>query len=130
MELIKQNIHMERIKCLTGTQITLENDVNIPDSRPDAADVILSRGNIVIEEGKSSDNHVMVKGKLLYALLIQSETGGLYSLNGEIPFEEQVYMEGITQTDNADILSQLEDMTVSLINSRKLSVQAVAGLKL
>ena len=130
MELIKQNIHMERIKCLTGTQITLENDVNIPDSRPDAADVILSRGNIVIEEGKSSDNHVMVKGKLLYALLIQSETGGLYSLNGEIPFEEQVYMEGITQTDNADILSQLEDMTVNLINSRKLSVQAVAGLKL
>lgn len=130
MELIKQNIHMDRIKCLTGTQMTLEHDVNIPDSRPDAAEIVLSRGNIVVEEGKASDNHVLMKGKLLYNLLIRSETGGLYGINGEIPFEEQAYMEGITPTDTADILSHLEDMTVGLINSRKLSVQAVAGFKL
>lgn len=130
MELIKQNIHMERIKCLASTQITLENDVNIPDNRPDAQGIILSRGSIEISESKPSDNHVLLRGKLLYFLLVQSETGGLYAVNGEIPFEEQVYMEGIAPTDAPDIMPQLEDMTVNLINSRKLSVQAVAGFKL
>lgn len=130
MELVKQNIHMDRIKCLTSTQITLENDVNIPDNRPDAGSVVLSKGMIILEDSKVSDNHVLVKGKLQFSLLVQSEIGGLYAVNGEIPFEEQVYMEGITPGDTVDITPSLEDMSVGLINSRKLSVQAVAGLKL
>lgn len=130
MELVKQNIHMDRIKCLAGTQITLENDVNIPDNRPDAENVVLKKGMIVVDESRTSENHVFLKGKLLFSLLIQSETGGLYAVNGEIPFEEQVYMEGITSADTPDIVPALEDMSVTLINSRKLSVQAVAGFKL
>lgn len=130
MELLKQSIHMDRKKCVAGTQITLENDVNIPDNKPDAESVVLSRGTIVITDSKSSDNHVTVKGKLQFALLIQSDLGGLFSVNGEIPFEEQVYMEGASAADTVDITSSLEDMTVDLINSRKLSVQAVAGFKL
>jgi len=121
---------MDRKKCVAGTQITLENDVNIPDNKPDAQSVVLSKGVIVITDSKSSDNHVMVKGKLQFALLIQSDLGGLYSVSGEIPFEEQVYMEGASAADVVDITSSLEDMTVDLINSRKLSVQAVAGFKL
>ena len=130
MDLLKQSIHMDRKKCVAGTQITLENDVNIPDNKPDAESVVLSRGTIVITDSKSSDNHVTLKGKLQFALLIQSDLGGLYSVNGEIPFEEQVYMEGASAADTVDITSSLEDMTVDLINSRKLSVQAVAGFKL
>lgn len=130
MELVKQNIHMDRIKCLAGTQITLENDVNIPDNRPDADSIVLSKGMIVIEDSKSSDNHVLVKGKLQYSLLVQSDVGGAYAVKGEIPFEEQVYMEGITGMDTADIIPVLEDMTAGMINSRKLSIQAVVGLKL
>lgn len=130
MELLKQSIHMDRKKCVAGTQITLENDVNIPDNKPDAESVVMSRGTILITDSKSSDNHVTVKGKLQFALLIQSDLGGLYSVNGEIPFEEQVYMEGVSAADAVDITSSLEDMTIDLINSRKLSVQAVAGFKL
>lgn len=130
MELVKQNIHMDRIKCSAGTQITLENDVNIPDSRPDAESVVLSKGKIAVEEEKSSDNHVLIKGKLEYSLLVQSETGGLYTVTGEIPFEEQVYMEGVVPADTADITAALEDMSVGLINSRKLSVQAVVNFSL
>lgn len=130
MELVKQNIHMDRIKSSAGTQITLENDVNIPDSRPDAESVVLSKGKIVIEEEKSSDNHVLIRGKLEYSLLVQSETGGLYTVMGELPFEEQVYMEGVVAADTADIAAVLEDMTAGLINSRKLSVQAVVNFSL
>lgn len=130
MELVKQSVHMDRKKCVAGTQITLENDVNIPDNKPDAESIVLNKGTIVVTDSKSSDNHVLVKGKLQFALLIQSDMGGLYSVKGEIPFEEQVYMEGATAADTADIISSLEDMSVDLINSRKLSVQAVAGFKL
>ncbi len=130
MELVKQNIHMDRMKCLAGTQITLENDVNIPDSRPDAQSIVLSKGNVAVEECKASDNHVMLRGKLHYRLLVQAMQGEMYTIHGEIPFEEQVYMEGATAADTPDVMSTLEDLNVELINSRKLSVQAVAAFKL
>ena len=35
MELIKKNIHLDRIKCRASSQITLEDDRNVPDQKPD-----------------------------------------------------------------------------------------------
>ena len=40
MELVKKNIHMDQIKGQAATQITLEDDVNISDSKPDAGKLI------------------------------------------------------------------------------------------
>ena len=50
MELIKRNIHMDRERCRAFTQMTLEDDVIISDSRPDAAKLIMDRGNVVVDE--------------------------------------------------------------------------------
>ena len=64
VELIKRNIHMDSIRCKAQTQMTLEDDVIISDSRPDAARLIMDRGNVVVEEVKVTDDHVSVKGRL------------------------------------------------------------------
>ena len=40
MELVRKNIHMDRIKGQASTQITLEDDINISDSKPDASKLI------------------------------------------------------------------------------------------
>ena len=50
MELIKKNIHMDRIKCKASTQITMEDDINITDSRPDVYQLIEEQGEVVIDE--------------------------------------------------------------------------------
>ena len=63
MELIKRNIHMDRLKCKASIQITLEDDINISDSRPDALKLIMDRGHVVIEEVRVTDDHVGVKGR-------------------------------------------------------------------
>ena len=35
MELIKRNIHMDRIRAEAVSQLTLEDDLNIPENKPD-----------------------------------------------------------------------------------------------
>ena len=75
MELIKRNIHMDCLKCKASTQITLEDDVIISDSRPDAAKLIMDRGNVTIDEVKVTDDHVNVKGKLDFRVLYLTEKG-------------------------------------------------------
>ena len=69
MELVKRNIHMDCQKCKASAQITLEDDVNISDSKPDAYQLIMDRGNVVIDEVKVSDDHVSVKGRLQFKIL-------------------------------------------------------------
>ena len=63
MDLIRKNIHIDRMKCRAGTQITLEDDINIADVRPDVFQVVQEQGEIVIEELRAAQDHVHVKGE-------------------------------------------------------------------
>lgn len=130
MELIKRNIHMDSQRYRAATQITLEDDVNISDSRPDALKLIMDRGNVVIEEIKVTDDHVGVKGKLQFHILYLADgkEADVAGMDGDIPFEEQLYMEGITARDSISVEGETEDLSVGLINSRKFSVQSLLSL--
>ena len=133
MELMKRNIHMDCIKCKAQMQMTLEDDVIISDSRPDAVKLIMDRGSVVIEEVKVTDDHVGVKGKLTFHVLYLTDKGGAAKsdvafMEGAVPFDEMVFMEGIRGGDSVNINWELEDLSIGLINSRKLSVQSVLTL--
>lgn len=132
MELVKKNIHMDRVKSQAATQITLEDDVNIPDAKPDAGKLIFDRGNVALEEIKVTEDHVTVKGRLQFIVMYLTEGDNPVPacMEGSLPFEEQVYAEGIKGGDSVNVKWELEDITVGLINSRKLSVQALISLKL
>ena len=53
MELVKKNIHMDFIKAKAATQLVLEDDMNLPDVKPDMDCICLEKGNVVIEEAKA-----------------------------------------------------------------------------
>ena len=40
MELIKKNIHMNKLKNKAVSQLTLDDDYNVPDSKPDIGKII------------------------------------------------------------------------------------------
>lgn len=131
MELIKKNIHMDRVRCRAASQVTLEEDMNIPDSKPDVSNLIYDKGQVQIEEVKPTEDHVSVRGRLFFHILYQSREEGqqIVCVEGKIPFEEQLYMEGVRSTDSVDVTWQLEDLSIGIINSRKLSIQALMTLK-
>ncbi len=130
MELIKKNIHMDRIKCRAATQITLEDDRNVPDQKPDMERLILQRGSVVVDEIKPTEDHVNVKGKLEFRILYMAQDGGANRMEGQLPFEEQVYMDGVRNGDIVEAESLLEDLSIDMINSRKLSVRALIAMTL
>ncbi len=132
MELVKKNIHMDQIKGQAATQITLEDDVNISDSKPDAGKLIYDRGSVTLEEVKVTEDHVTVKGKMQFLVmyLTEGEHPVPACLEGSLPFEEQLYAEGVQSGDSVNVKWNLEDLTVGLINSRKLSVQALISLRI
>ncbi len=132
MELIKKNIHMDRVKCSASTQVTMEEDVNISDQKADAFRIITQKGRIVVEEVRPVSDNVVVKGKLCYSILYLTDENEKRPSNieGTLPFEEKVHMDGVAQSDNVMVKTQLEDLSVGLINSRKMSVRNLFSLEL
>ena len=130
MELSTIKLHSVLQRGRAESQITLDDDYNVPDYRPDIVKVIREQGNVRIEEVKPAAGAAWVKGKLLFAVLYRSdqENGKISCLKGELPFQEKINMEGISEYDAVRVMGELEDLTIGVIHSRKLNVRAVIVL--
>lgn len=127
MELLKRNIHMDRTRVQALTQFTLEDDLNIPENKPDVNTLNLEKGELVIDEIKPFADHCIVRGRLMVSVLYHTleEGSSLVVLEGKLPFEEKINMQGVTPSDMVTVEGEVEDITVSMINSRKLNVQSL-----
>ncbi|MFA9463583.1 MAG: SPOCS domain-containing protein [Velocimicrobium sp.] len=127
MELFMQKINMSQKKNRSDMQITLDDDFNVTDSKPDIDKVVKEQGTIIIQEITPMNDRFMIKGALLFNLLYISQESKrpVHNMSGEIPFEESVNMEGITGEEVILCNWELEDMSIALINSRKINVRAI-----
>ncbi len=130
MELLKRNIHMDRVRIQAVTQFTLEDDVNIPENKPDVAALNLEKGELVIDEIKPGTDFVTVRGRLVFVVLYHTmeEGSSLVVLEGRIPFEERINMQGVVPADAVVVDGQVEDISVNMINSRKLGIQSLVTM--
>ena len=131
MELLKKNIHMSRRKAYGESRMTLSEDFNIPDKRPDAAGLIQKRGEVRLEETRTVEGQVQLSGTLEVHILYVSEgeERRLCRIRAEFPFEEKLALPGAAAGDSVDVRPELEDLKVRLINSRKFSVQALVSFE-
>lgn len=130
MELKKQNLHMEKIFPVTSSQLVLDEDFIIPDSKTDVISILLEKGDVVLEDVRVMEQHITVRGKLFYSVLYKadSSTCSLCSLSGAFPFEENLFMDGIQSLDSIQTDLALEDLSVNIINSRKLNLRCLIDI--
>ncbi len=130
MELVKRHIHMNRRRGSVTSQMTLDDDFNVPDTMDDVEQLILDSGEIQIESAKNQGEKVAVKGKLNFRILYRTPSGQVMTLAGGIPFEENVNMPELSESDYIQAGWELDDLNVGIINSRKLNVKALVTLKI
>lgn len=130
MELIKKNIHMNKLKCKSDLQMTLDDDFNVPDVKPDIYKIIKEQGEVIIQDVKISSGKLTIRGALVFNLLYLSDEAErpVYNLSSEIQFEELIQLDGVEAGDNANINVEIEDLSSSLINSRKINVRSIVSL--
>lgn len=90
MEIVRKNISMNHICGRSQTQITLDDDFIVPDSKPDILKRIADCGEVIIEGMKAGDGRASVNGKMQFSLLYQADkTGGAPDcMEGSIDFGE------------------------------------------
>lgn len=129
LELKRQTFRQSSQKSRAFTQITLDDDCIVKDNKPDLLKIIHTRGTIVFEDVKVSSQTVRVTGQLRFVVLYRSEDNRLESFTDSISFTEKMFMDDVEETDSVHLTGQLEDLNISMINSRKLAVRALLGIQ-
>ena len=131
MELLMKNIHMCRQAKRAGTQITLDEDLNVPDIRPDVEMIIQSREKITLEHTRAESGKLYVDGFMEVGILYMDDTKErqLHRIDAKLPFDEAISMDGLEAGDNVRLRYETEDLNVALINSRKLAIRALLSFE-
>ena len=119
-----------KIKANAFAQITLDDDYIVRDNKPDVLRVIYTRGDALLEDTKVGNSNLWITGKLKFNTLYQSDDDShrLESVIGEIPFQEKLVMDEVEDGDDISVDVSIEDLSVGIINSRKLVVRAVLNM--
>lgn len=127
MELLMKNIHMCRMANQAGTQITLDEDLNVPDANPDVDTIIQSRERVVLEHTRIESGRLLLDGYMAVSILYMDDTKerSLHRLDTKLYFDEAVSMDGLEAGENVRVRHETEDLNVALINSRKLAVRSL-----
>ena len=131
MELVKKSIHMNRLKNKNLVQITLDDDFIVPDTKPDINSVITSEGEVDINHVGVSDGKVNVRGRLIFKnlYLCNDDNKRLANMEGELSFDENMLIEGVKDGDNVYVKWDIDDLSMSIINTRKISAKALISLE-
>ena len=120
-------MHLTCSKGKSISQITIDDDFNVPDAKEDVERIVKYDGNVQTEPMRISEDKAAIKGKLVFRVLY-GEGNAIHSIKGSIPFEELMNIDGLLPSDEARLSYELEDLTITLINSRKISIKAVLTL--
>lgn len=127
MEVLKKNIHMYRQAKRAVSQITLEEDFNVPDVKPDVEQIIQSKEKTVIESTRAEAGRFLLKGYVQVSVLYMDDTEErqIHRLDNRLKFDETISMEGLEAGESVSLSCEIEDWNVVLINSRKLSMRGL-----
>lgn len=130
MELERKYVTLNNRRGKAASQITLEEDLNVPDQKPDIFRIIHKQGEFRPDEIKGEAGKVKVRGIFLYRILYIGEGGDRMpeTLEGSIPVDETVFLNELEEGDVLDFRWEIEDLHASAIHSRKANVKSVLAL--
>lgn len=130
MEFIKREIRNCAWKVKNTMQFTIDDAINVPDSLMDMERLVLVKGNVVIEDAEAMTDRFQVKGRLNYQILYCADKEGnvFDSLIGKVPFVEYINADGTKEGDYIEVHASLNDLTVTMLHSRKISLKSLVGL--
>ena len=117
MELERKYVTLNHRRGRAVSQITLEEDLNVPDQKPDIFRVIHRQGEFRPDEVKGETGKVKVRGIFLYHILYIGEGGDRMPeiLEGSIPVDETIFLNDLEEGDLLDLRWNLEDLHASEI---------------
>ena len=125
VEVSKENICINKLVCEKKEIIFVQNDLIVPDSKPDVLNSINLTGNICIYKKEVQDEKVKIDGNInTYIMYLpDSKDDKLRGLTANLDFSEFINVAGAKEGMQLSLQTNIKDMECKVLNGRKVNVK-------
>lgn len=126
VEVSKENICINKLVCEKKEVIFVQNDLIVPDSKPDVLSSINMSGNACIYKKEVQDDKIKIEGNInTYIMYLpDSKDDKLRGLNTSLDFSEFINVPGAREGMQLELQTNIKDMECKVLNGRKVTVKA------
>ena len=125
VEVSKENICINKLVCEKKEVIFVQNDLIVPDSKPDVLSSINMSGNVCVYKKEVQDDKIKIEGNInTYIMYLpDSKDDKLRALNTSLDFSEFINVAGAKEGMQLELQTSIKDMECKVLNGRKVSVK-------
>ena len=125
----KQNLNLNK-NVIRGVNTTwLQQDVLVPDTKPDVMKIIKADANVYIVNSEIIDNTIRVSLQVSYYIIYLSETGDIRSINVNYPYIKVIEEKNINPNMSVRVNPTVRNIIYSLPNERKIALKVEVMLR-
>jgi len=132
LDLVREVVKVNKVVNDKTTQIIVENDIIVPDTKPDVAQILSAEAEVYTTgvEIDAKDENTLVKGIIRYKILYKPEDSdtSIKSINTGIPFSHKMDTPGMVEGVRSIIKWIPEHVECTISNGRKINVKSILQL--
>jgi hypothetical protein len=130
LELVKEAVRLNQIIGEDTTQTVVENDIIVPDVKPDIARILLLDGDAWIDRAEAASEKILINGTVRYKILYISDDPEqpIKSINTTTGFQYVMDIPETRQGMQCRVKCGIEHLEYEILNSRKVNVKAILSL--
>lgn len=127
MEILKQNINIDKKIAKETTQILVEGDIVVSDTKPDIDTILEVNARAYIDNKEISNNKVNFNGNLGINILFiaKGENKSIYNMEAFYPINDFINIDGIDKSMTVFSTCNITNVDYKLINDRKVSFRVI-----
>ena len=131
MELVRENIVLNRHVGEERSQMLLEGDIIVPDVKPDIDSVLKATARVSISKTNASIGRVSYSGKMSVDVLYLAKTGevSVHNISATALIDDFLNMDGAMPSMWVDLDASLANVEHSIVNDRKLNFRVVVDVR-
>lgn len=130
LELVKKAVRLNQPIGEDTTQTVVENDIIVPDIKPDIARILLLDGDAWVSNTETAADKLLIGGTVRYKILYISDDPDqpVKSITTTTGFQYPMEIPNTRQGMQCRVKCDIEHMEYEILNSRKVNVKAILSL--
>lgn len=130
METVKRNIVIDKKIGKEVSQLLIEGDIIVPDTKPDMDRLLKKSANAYIDSREIGNERVSFKGNLDIEVLYiaKGEDKAIHSMRTSTPINDFINMEGALNDMFVSTRCDITNIEYKIINDRKVSYRAIVDV--
>ncbi|MDD4494097.1 MAG: DUF3794 domain-containing protein [Eubacteriales bacterium] len=127
LELLQKDVKVSRVICRQKSSTVIENDIIVPDSKPDISKILIVDAEVYKSDVGCSRGMANVSGTIRYKILYvaDDEEGSVRSIVSDFPFTVDADAPGAEDGMYCNANCVVEYIEYEVSNSRKLGIKTI-----